>query len=178
MEISVNQSNHLKAIAIMMMLCLHLFNRDYKELFQPLIFLGQQPLTYYISLFCDACVPIFAFVSGYGLYYKYRSDQSNYIKGNQSRLKKLYINYWIIILIFPVLLGVILSKENFSGSVVRFLLNWTAISPSYNGAWWFFTTYVLFVLTSVVIFAVLVGLCLASSYIIQFIEKQILKHIL
>lgn len=139
----------------MMMLCLHLFNKDYKELFQPLIFIGHQPLTYYISLFCDACVPVFAFVSGYGLYFKYRSHQLNYIKDNQSRLKRLYINYWIIILIFPVILGYVLNKENFPGSLGRFLLNWMAINPSYNGAWWFFTTYVLFVLTSAFCFKVM-----------------------
>lgn len=148
MKITIQKSNHLKAIAIMMMLCLHLFNRDYKGLFQPLIFVGQQPLSYYISLFCDACVPVFAFVSGYGLYFKYRSDKSNYLGGNRTRIKKLYINYWIIILLFPVLLGFALGKEDFPGSWLRFLLNWTAIDPSYNGAWWFFTTYVLFVVTS------------------------------
>lgn len=157
------------------MLCLHLFNRDYKELFQPLIFVGQQPLTFYISLFCDACVPIFAFVSGYGLYYKYRSHQLNFIKDNQLRLRKLYINYWIIILIFPVILGFVLNKENFPGSLGRFFLNWMAVDPSYNGAWWFFTTYVLFVLTSAFWFKVMEKLnpyllfaLLLLSYLIAF----------
>jgi len=74
MKITLRQTSHLKAIAILMMLGLHLFNRDYSGLFQPLIFVGKEPLSYYISLFCDACVPIFAFVSGYGLYYSYYSQ--------------------------------------------------------------------------------------------------------
>jgi surface polysaccharide O-acyltransferase-like enzyme len=68
MEISIQKTNQLKSVAILMMLCLHLFNQDYHGLFQPLLFVGSQPLSYYVSLFCDACVPIFAFVSGYGLF--------------------------------------------------------------------------------------------------------------
>ena len=80
MQISIQKSNQLKSIAILMMLCLHLFNTDYKGLFQPLIFIGDQPLSYYISLFSDACVPIFAFVSGYGLYYSYVNKKDLYAK--------------------------------------------------------------------------------------------------
>lgn len=68
MQITLQKSNQLKSIAILMMLCLHLFNRDHHGLFTPLVFIGQQPLSYYISLFSDACVPIFAFVSGNVIY--------------------------------------------------------------------------------------------------------------
>lgn len=146
--ITLQQSSHLKAIAILMMLGLHLFNRDYTELFQPLIFIGSQPLSYYISLFCDACVPIFAFVSGYGLYYKYTENHTTYANGNVKRLKKLYINYWIVLFIFAVFLGLLVKKEGYPGTFGKFVLNFTAIDTSYNGAWWFLTTYILFVLTS------------------------------
>lgn len=148
MEITVRQSNQLKAIAILMMLCLHLFNRDHKGLFEPLLFIGKQPLSYYISLFCDACVPVFAFVSGYGLYYKYQQDSSVFGRDNFKRLKKLYLNYWIIILIFPVILGLILKFPGYPGSWEKLVLNLSGLIPSYNGAWWFFTIYVLFVCTS------------------------------
>lgn len=37
MSITVQQSNHLKSIAILMMLCLHLFNREEHALFSSLI---------------------------------------------------------------------------------------------------------------------------------------------
>lgn len=147
MEISIKQSNHLKVVAILMMLCLHLFNRDYKGLFEPLLYIGKQPLIYYISLFCDACVPIFAFVSGYGLYYKYQQNQTVFSKSNGERLKKLYINYWIILLIFPILLGIVLKFPGYPGDLWKFTKNFTGLDTSYNGAWWFFTTYVIFVLT-------------------------------
>lgn len=148
MQITLQQSNQLKALAILMMLCLHLFNRDHVGLFEPLIFVGDKPLSYYLSLFSDACVPIFAFVSGYGLYYKFLKNKETYKADNFIRVKKLYINYWIILLLFAVGLGWFLAKDGYPGSVQKFVLNFTGINPTYNGAWWFFTTYVLFVLTS------------------------------
>lgn len=155
MQISVQKSSQLKAIAILMMLFLHLFNRDFRGLFQPILFVGSQPLSYYLSLFCDACVPIFAFVTGYGLYYKYRTGSGSYRKENFLRLKKLYINYWIILVIFAVVLGLILGKEGYPGNINKLLLNFFGVDPSYNGAWWFFTTYVFFVLSSKFWFRVL-----------------------
>lgn len=148
MLITHQKSNQLKSIAILMMLFLHLFNRDFIGLFQPILFVGKQPVSYYISLFCDACVPIFAFVSGYGLYFKYKQNDKIYQKDNLQRLKKLYINYWIILILFAVILGLILNKDDYPGTIQKFLLNFTAIDPTYNGAWWFFTTYVFFLVSS------------------------------
>lgn len=148
MPITPQQSNHLKSIAILMMLCLHLFNREEHGLFQPWIYLGAKPLSYYISLFSDACVPIFAFVSGYGLYFKFKTKSANYHADNKLRIKKLYINYWIILILFAVVLGWVLGKDGYPGSFQKFILNASGLDPSYNGAWWFFTTYLLFVLTS------------------------------
>lgn len=148
MKITIQQSNQLKAIAILMMLCLHLFNRDYIGLFQPLIFILKKPLIYYLSLFCDACVPIFAFVTGYGLYYKYILNKSAYKNDNINRIKKIYINYWIILFLFAIVLGLMLGKEGYPGGLIKILLNITGLDPSYNGAWWFFSIYIFFVFTS------------------------------
>jgi hypothetical protein len=50
--------------------------------------------------------------------------------------------------LFAVLLGWILTKEVYPGSLQKFILNFTGIQPNYNGAWWFFTIYILFVFTS------------------------------
>src|SRR5690606_7634460 len=149
MKITIEQSNQLKGIAILMMLVLHLFNTlEYKGLFTPLVFIGDKPLIYYISLFCDACVPIFAFVSGYGLFFKYRQNPSAYGRLNLGRIKKVYINLAIVILFFPVILGAIFGDPKYPGSLLKLMLNLTAIDVSYNGAWWFFTIYILFILTS------------------------------
>ncbi len=157
--ISLQKSYHLKSIAILMMLFLHLFNQDYHGLFEPLVFVGAQPLSYYLSLFSDACVPIFAFVSGYGLYLSYSQKPEHYFKKNIARLKGLYLRYWIIILLFVLGLGyLILQQDGFPGSFLKLFLTVTAIDPAYNGAWWFFTVYVLFVFTSRFWFSLLRGL--------------------
>lgn len=94
MEISLQKSNQLKAVAILMMLFLHLFNKPFEGLFQPLLFIGNQPLSYYLSLFGDACVSIFCFVSGYGLYFSYQSN-------------KLYKVRYNLLLIFVLILYVV-----------------------------------------------------------------------
>jgi fucose 4-O-acetylase-like acetyltransferase len=155
MEMSLQQSNQLKAIAILMMLFMHLFSPDYHGLFEPLIFIGKQPLSAYLALFSDACVPIFCFVSGYGLYFKYRKQPENYIKNNARRIGRLYINYWIVLLIFAVALGSVLDGERYPGSFQEFMLNFMAWSNSYNDAWWFFFTYILLTATSSLFFRLL-----------------------
>lgn len=173
MEITLQKSNQLKAVAVLMMLFLHLFNRPYQGFFKPLFFIGEQPLSYYVSLFCDACVPIFCFVSGYGLYFNFVKNPMSYQQGNRSRIKKLYINYWIILILFAVVLGLILNKSGFPGSILKFLTNFLALSNSYNSAWWFFLTYLLLVASSPFLFRLLdrfsIPLLLGVSVLIYFV---------
>ncbi|WP_222165292.1 acyltransferase family protein [Edaphocola aurantiacus] len=149
MEITVKQSNQLKAVAILFMLFLHLFNTlNFQGLFTPLVFIGEKPLVYYLSLFGDTCVPVFCFVSGYGLYYKYTKKPETYLRDNMTRLKKIYLNYWVILLLFVVGLGLALGRTEFVGPWTRVLFNASGIINSYNGAWWFLLIYILLVLTS------------------------------
>lgn len=157
MPITLQQSNQLKAIGVLMMLFLHLFNNlDYQNgLYQPIIFIGEKPLVYYISFFTDACVPIFAFVSGYGLYYKYQSKKSTYRSANWLRLKKLYLNLWLVILVFAVILGLVMNKDGYPGSLEKLLWNLSGIRLSYSFIWWYFTTYVFVVLASPLLFYLL-----------------------
>lgn len=141
-----------------MMLCLHLFNTsDYENLFTPIIFIGNTPIIYYISLFSDACVPIFAFVSGFGLYYKYQSDKQNYhLQANLKKIYSLYKNYWVILFIFVLGVGSVLQPQEYPGSFLKFFMAFTGLTASdYNGAAWFFTIYVLFFLLSKPIFQIL-----------------------
>lgn len=155
--ISIYKSNELRAIAALMMLCLHLFNNlNYDNLFTPLIFIGSEPLIYYISLFCDACIPIFAFITGYGLYVSYKKEtKSKFLSKNFKRIKSLYINYWIILVFFILVLGSFIRPDRYPGTFSEFLLNITTIDTSYVGAWWYLTTYIFFVLSSVFWFRLL-----------------------
>ncbi|MGL6059017.1 MAG: acyltransferase family protein [Culicoidibacterales bacterium] len=157
MELTKQQMQQTKGIAILFMLLLHLFcTREWQGLFEPLIFVDETPLIYYFALFGDMCVVMYAFASGYGLMMSYQrdlADLANYRKKNYIRLGRLYVNYWIIILIFVVILGPILGMQaTYPGNWSTFLLTITAISPGYNGAWWFLTTYILLVLTSPIIY--------------------------
>lgn len=157
MNISLKQSNQLKSIAILMMVCIHLFNTiEYEGLFQPIIYWGDLPIIYYISLFCDAAVPIFSFVAGYGIYLKYKQNPQQYgLNTNLRRIKLLYKNYWVIFILFVIILGGLLKGEAYLGSVPELLLAFSGITASsYNGAAWFFTIYIIFLLLSKPIFKI------------------------
>ena len=153
MELTKNQIKMTKGIAILFMLLLHLFcTKEYEGLYTPLIFIGDIPLVYYLALFGDCCVAIYCFCSGYGLIISYKNNKENYIKNNLMRIFKLYINFWIILFIFVVILGPIMGQgESYPGTFKKFILAFTVLDPTYNGAWWFFTTYIILVLISPII---------------------------
>ncbi|CUO90067.1 MULTISPECIES: acyltransferase family protein [Clostridium] len=150
MELTKNQIKITKGVAILFMLLLHLFcTKNYEGLYIPILFIGEVPLMYYLALFGDCCVAIYCFCSGYGLFISYKNNKEKYLKNNLIRIFKLYINYWIILLIFVVILGPLMGMGNsYPGSLKKFLLSFLAIEPAYNGAWWFLTTYIILVLIS------------------------------
>jgi len=153
MELSKQQTDYTKGIAIAMMLCLHLFNREYRGLFAPSFFVGNQPLSYYISLFCDCCVWIYCFCSGYGLYITRQNKPATFVQTNRMRLLKLYLNYWVVLLLFAVVLGILLGKStDYPGSWLKFMYNFISLDSSYNGAWWFISSYALLVILAPIIF--------------------------
>lgn len=175
MEFTKKQISITKGIAILFMLLLHLFcTKEYVGLFTPLIMIGDTPLIYYLALFGDMCVAIYCFCSGYGLMIGYKNNKGNYFRKNIIRILKLYINFWIILFLFVVVLGPIMGRADvYPGSIKSFILTFTAINPAYNGAWWFLTTYIILVFVSPYINKVVakynVGLIMVLSLIIYFI---------
>ena len=157
-EFTKEQIKITKGVAILFMLLLHLFcTKQYVGLFEPIIYIGSVPLIYYLALFGDCCVAIFCFCSGYGLMINYQKNSLEYIAGNKKRIFNLYFNYWIVILIFVCLLGPLLGKaSSYPGNFKEFMLTITAIDPAYNGAWWFVTTYILLVITSPVLYRMII----------------------
>lgn len=153
MELSKNQVKITKGIAILFMLLLHLFcTKAYQGLYTPLVFIEDTPLVYYLALFGDCCVAIYCFCSGYGLLISYKNNNEKYIKNNLIRIFKLYVNYWIILFIFVLFMGPIMRMSDmYPGNLKKFILTFTGIDPAYNGAWWFFTTYIILVLISPII---------------------------
>lgn len=150
MELDKKQTDITKGVAILLMLLLHLFcTKEYIGLFDPIIMIGDTPLVYYFALFGDMCVAMYCFCSGYGLMIGYKNNKENYFKKNLIRILKLYINFWIILFIFVLILGPIIGQgDKYPGDLKTFILTFIAIDPAYNGAWWFLTTYIILVLLS------------------------------
>ncbi len=134
----------LKGVAILCMVCLHLFNRvDTDGFYRAYINIGNRPLVYYLSFACDLCVPLYAFLTGYGLYIKGKTD----FKGNAQRILKLLVRFWLI-LVLTCAVGLILKSHTIPGSFIAFLGNAALYDISYVGAWWYMATYTLLVLVS------------------------------
>lgn len=146
MEFSKKDMGMLKGVAILFMLLLHLFCRkEINGLYETFLMINGVSLEYYIGLFGDACVPIYLFASGYGLFVSLQKVQESKIKNSFNRIFKLLINYWIILIIFIPVGYLFGDSQIFPGSVSDFFLNLFILSHSYNGAWWFVQTYVILI---------------------------------
>jgi fucose 4-O-acetylase-like acetyltransferase len=152
MEFTKNDMKITKGVAILFMLLLHLFCRkNVHGLYETAPLFHGVPIVYYIGLFGDACVPIYCFASGYGLFVSIKNAKGSILKKNFTRVLKLLINYWIILVLF-IALGFLLGRsDNYPGSLTNFLLNFFVLSSSYNGAWWFLQTYIILVILSPVL---------------------------
>ena len=141
------KSTIIKGIAILMMLFYHLFGiSELNEMCSPWIYINGRALVFYLS---DACypVPFFLILSGYGLTYVYRKQQLK-VRHQLKRLLKLYIHYWIVLLIF-VSFGHFIHPEVYPNDLPHIIGNITAIRCNYNGEVWFLFPYALLSLSSV-----------------------------
>ena len=68
MELTKEDNQMAKGLAIIGMVALHLFCRLGKLPYTPVVYIGGTPLIYYIGLFGDLCVPIYCICSGYAHY--------------------------------------------------------------------------------------------------------------
>ena len=146
MELSKSDTKRLKGIGILLMVLLHLFTRkEINGLYETFPMISDVPLVYYFGLMGDACRPIYLFVTGYAFFLMFKNSTGSLVGKNLKRILKLYINLWIVMLIFiPV--GFLFGA--FKSDALRFFLNFSALSNSYNGAWWFVQIYIIIVLIS------------------------------
>lgn len=145
MEISINKSNYLKGIAIILMLIHHLF--AYPSRISPDIpvyhMVNSVDIEMFVGLFGKICVSMFLFLSGYGFSLK-KEVSFKYIWG---KLRNLYISYWIVLFIFVPIGIIFFPGERYSLSPSLFFENLIGIKSTYNSEWWFFKLYVLYVLS-------------------------------
>ena len=142
-QLSTNDTNIIKGIAICAMLFHHLFytTNAYGDFTQQL------------AIICKVCVSMFLFVSGYGLTIQYSKLNSNSIRDKTSRtskfllrrFSKFYLNYWAIFIILvplgvfalgrslPVAYG---TENSIWSSLVKDILGIQGFD-SYIITWWF-----------------------------------------
>ena len=136
----------LQGLSVLAMVCLHLFDRNYEGLYQPLIFFKGIPLSFYLGQLSDFCVFGFAFCSGYA--HMSMFEQNNYYKRRIHSLLPLLINYWLVIAVFSII-SLCTGQANFMpGSFSDFLGTVFLYDVHYNGAWWYMWAYILLVLIS------------------------------
>ena len=143
-----SDTRQLKGLAILMMLWLHLFSDEetVSQCSYLLSYVNGLPLAYSLSRLASCCVPIYIFLGGYGLAATFRTTPGNLLHGGRRALA-LMANFWLVFLIF-IPLGCWVNPAVYPGDLWTLLLNATAVSYSYNGAWWFLLPYVLLTLTA------------------------------
>lgn len=132
------QSQMMKGVAILLMIFLHLFNQESNvALCHNLLFIDGTPL---VSILSRASNPVafFLILGGYGLYKVYEKGDRN----RWTRLAKLMIHYWIILLIF-VTIGHFVRPTAYPGTFSKILSNLTGYHTTYNGEMWFLLPYII-----------------------------------
>lgn len=139
----------LKGIAILMMICLHLFNRnEYYSLCYSHFSIGGAPLIHKVS---GACNPVgfFCFLSGYGVYFSCKMHKENIsgsIKGGGKRAFKLYVSLWLLFLFFVPLCS-FFNPEVYPGDINTAITNMFAYTNTWNHTTWFVLPFAMVMLT-------------------------------
>lgn len=140
MKLSKQDTSVIKGIAICAMLCHHLYWAT-PEGVAPYIGVYE-----WIGWLGKVCVAMFLFCSGYGLTAQYKPVSFVYdLKFVAKRLKKFYLNYWVIFIVFvPITIFVFhrsLTDAYGEGSniILCFILDVFGLqgASSYNTTWWF-----------------------------------------
>lgn len=151
LELSLEESNALKGIALILLLIHHLFYIQ-NGMFDD-VYVDGIGVVNSLGIVCKVCVALFVFLSGYGLGITFRNERKFDIKQFYGRrLTKLFFNYWFIWLIF-VPVGILIFDRSFEDvygnnslplAILDFfgLLNLTG-KFGYNPTWWFYSCIIL-----------------------------------
>lgn len=148
LKLTPTDSNVLKGVALIFLLIHHLFYiRNGK--FDDIEIYNGEGLVNMIGQACKVCVPMFVFLSGYGLTAAAEKlEKINIRQFYVHRFSKLYLNYWLIYILF-VPIGVFALDITFDKvygdhmiekATLDFfgLLNLTG-NLGYNPTWWFYS---------------------------------------
>lgn len=148
----------IKGVAVTLMLMHHLWGFPKRilggELTYFITVFGQSSISY-LGAFGKLCVSLFFFLGGYGMYKLAQQKRLDITL----HIKKLYISYWKVFLIFIPIAFLFFSNQpiyceseeictRFSEFSFQSLFsNFLGFSDSYNSEWWFFRSYIVAILT-------------------------------
>lgn len=163
-NLSIVDTNVLKGIAIIAMLCHHSFDGLPENIEKFPFFLTC------LAVVGKVCVSLFLFCSGYGLTVQYRKIYEKYdvisekvsisIKFLFKRLTKFYSSYWFVFIIF-VPLGILLFDRTLEDAYglnmnvyKRLFYDFLGLQGylSYNATWWFNKLIIIFYIIFPIIF--------------------------
>lgn len=143
--ISKRLSAFIKGVAIILMLLHHLFAyaERYPESINIISIFNNIKVEQIIGQFGKYCVPLFLFISGYG--FSLSTSSKTPPKYYINKIVKFFISYWVVFFIF-VPISYFYSQWDFVRlDSYNLLLNFFALSSSYNHEWWFALPYLLLI---------------------------------
>ena len=159
-NLSLADTNALKGIALLFLLCHHLFYIQDGSYHDILLF-GRYPLVQQFGIACKVCVAIFVFLSGYGLATKYSRTPLNIRSFYATRFTKLMMGYWFVWLLF-VPVGILFFDRTpeavYHDHIVwRFIVDFFGLAYNFgfygfNPTWWFMSCILLLYLMFPVLF--------------------------
>lgn len=166
-EFTKEHTKIAKGFAIIFMVALHLFAHDEwlegtNNTYITMINIKNLSIDVLLSSFGKVCVAMYLFLSGYGLYKTYLSRKEFTIRDSLIRIKNLYLNYLLILIIF-IPIGYILGVYKENATISRLLVNFLCLDFYYNSFAWFIRLYFILVL----LFPILV----------KILDKNIIKNI-
>lgn len=151
--VSRDVSSGLKGVAIMLMLFLHLFNNPARDAGMGyLLSVDGQPLCWWLSRFCSVCVPLYMFLSGYGLWIIHR-------RGGRMRNGRRVLLLWLNVAVVGVLFypwSALRPELHWRFDAAGILATFTGFNP-YNAEWWFLFPWVF--------------VCLLSPWVFRLMER-------
>ncbi|MCE5286627.1 MAG: acyltransferase [Pelosinus sp.] len=152
---NVTSTQMIKGVALLLMLIHHIFSfPDWWTVQNPYIgiFIGHKTLEYYLGVFGKICVSIFAFLTGYGMFYALEKD--NTINKFIHKALSFLTTYWTILFFIFLPINLILGNNDLL-KVKEVLKNIVAISTSIIAFAWYVRFYILVLLS----FPLLISIC-------------------
>ncbi len=151
--VSRDVSSGLKGVAILLMLFLHLFNNPARDAGMGyLLSVDGRPLCWWLSRFCSVCVPLYMFLSGYGLWIIHR-------RGGRMRNGRRVLLLWLNVAVVGVLFypwSALRPELHWRFDAAGIMATFTGFNP-YNAEWWFLFPWVF--------------VCLLSPWVFRLMER-------